>query len=129
MFDDTSPDENFRIPVISFIAAGREHVLAADGTRGGGPDAVLEIRSPGDETYEKLPFFAKLGVREVVVIDRDSKRPEVLRLGETGYLAVATDRSGGVPSEVLRVRFRLAPGETPSLIVDDLDDPAVLVQI
>jgi Uma2 family endonuclease len=49
VFDDASPDENFRIPDITFVAAGREHLLAADGTRGGGPDVVLEIRSPGDK--------------------------------------------------------------------------------
>jgi Uma2 family endonuclease len=33
---------------------------------------VVEIRSPGDETFEKLPFYDRVGVGEVVVIDRDT---------------------------------------------------------
>jgi Uma2 family endonuclease len=43
----------------------------------GAPTAVVEIHSPGDETYEKLPFYADLGVPEVWVIHRDSKEPEI----------------------------------------------------
>jgi Uma2 family endonuclease len=51
------------------VARGCESIIAADGIRGGAPDAVIEIRSPDDETDEKLPFFAALGVAEVIVID------------------------------------------------------------
>ena len=72
VFGLATPECNYRIPDLIFVAAGREHVIARDGIRGG-PDAVIEVRSPGDESYEKLPFFASLGVREVVVIDRDTK--------------------------------------------------------
>jgi hypothetical protein len=64
-----------------------------------------------------------------VVIDRDSKRPEVMRLGDGGYLTVSTDDAGCVCSDVLRVRFRQAPGDRPSLIVDDLDDPSIFVEV
>src|SRR5436190_1607075 len=71
---------DYRIPDLTFVAAGREHVLSEAGVREGGPDAVIEIRSPEDETYEKLPFYASIGTREVVVIDRDTKQPEVYRL-------------------------------------------------
>lgn len=34
---------------------------------------VVEIRSPGDEAFEKVEFCERVGVREVLVIDRDSK--------------------------------------------------------
>ncbi len=122
VFDESSPKENYRIPDATFVGAGREALLVEDGLRGGGPDAVIEIRSPGDETYEKLPFFAKLSVREVVVIDRDSKRPEVYRLVGVAYVAVAADRDGWVTAETMRLRFRRAPGRT-ALVVADLDDP------
>ena len=73
-------DKDYRIPDLTFVAAGREAVVAEDGTRGGGPDAVIEIRSPDDESYEKLPFYAAIGTREAIVIDRDSKRTEIFRL-------------------------------------------------
>ena len=34
---------------------------------------------PGDESYEKFPFYAAVGVRELLVIDRDTKEPELYR--------------------------------------------------
>lgn len=34
---------------------------------------VVEVRSPGDESFKKLPFFERLGVGEVLIIDRDTK--------------------------------------------------------
>jgi Uma2 family endonuclease len=46
---------------------------------------VVEIHSLGDETYEKLPFYAELGVPEVWIIDRDSKEPEVHILNKDRY--------------------------------------------
>ena len=46
----------------------------------GAPTVVVEIRSPGDETMEKLPFYAKLGVPEVWIIDRDTRQPELYLL-------------------------------------------------
>ena len=41
---------------------------------------MVEIRSPEDETIEKLPFYAALGVREVWVIDRDTWAPRIYEL-------------------------------------------------
>src|SRR5688572_7431803 len=70
VFDEASPVENYRIPDLTFVAAGREALVAEDGIRKGGPDAVIEVRSPGDESYEKLPFYAKLGIRKVLIVDR-----------------------------------------------------------
>lgn len=121
VFDESSFAENYRIPDLTFVTTGREAVLADDGVRGGGPDAVIEIRSPGDESYEKLPFYAGLGVREVVIVDRDSKRPEVYRLAGRSFVAVAADRDGWVTAETMRLRFRCAPGCT-ALVVADLDE-------
>jgi Uma2 family endonuclease len=51
----------------------------------GAPSAVVEIHSPGDETYEKLPFYAGLGVPEAWVIHRDTKEPEVYVLRGKRY--------------------------------------------
>src|SRR5262245_51982783 len=68
---------NYRIPDLTFVATGHEHILHVDGVRAAGPDAVIEIRSPSDDTYEKLPFYAAIGTREIVIVDRDTKRPEI----------------------------------------------------
>ncbi len=128
VFDEASRSENYRIPDVTFVAAGRESVLAEDGTRGGAPDAVIEIRSPEDESYDKLPFFASLGVREVIIIDRDTKKPEIYRLAGSQYLAVAVDREGWVGSETLRVRWRQSPG-SPVLAIEDVGDASARAEI
>jgi Uma2 family endonuclease len=127
VFNEASAAPDYRIPDFTFIAAGREHLLAPDGVRGGGPDAVIEIRSPDDESYDKLPFFAQLGVRDVVVIDRDTKEPEVYRLAGAQYLVVQADRDRWVRSDVLSVRFtRTAAGR---LVIEDADNPATCSEI
>src|SRR5262245_47958920 len=89
VFGDSAQD--YRIPDLAFVAKGHENLLGNDGVRGGGPDAVIEIRSPDDETYEKLPFYASVGTREVIVIDRDSKRPEIYRLRGSQLAALQHD--------------------------------------
>ncbi|MBI2901506.1 MAG: Uma2 family endonuclease [Planctomycetes bacterium] len=129
VFNEAAFEPDYRIPDLTFVAAGRERIMAPDGIRGGGPDAVIEIRSPEDETYEKFPFFAALGVREVVVVDRDTKKPEVYRLAGSQYLAIAADRDGWVVSEILAVPFRLVAGEKPRLIVEDREDASTRVEI
>ncbi len=129
VFNDASPSEDYRIPDFSYIAPGHESLVRSDGIHGEGLDAVIEIRSPGDETYDKLPFFARIGVREVVVVDRDSKRPEVFRLTGDHYLAIAPDREGWIMSEVLKVRLRCVSGTPASVEIEDGEDPNLRVTI
>ena len=38
-----------------------------------------------DDTFEKMPFYAKLGVPELWIIDRDTKRVELHVLREARY--------------------------------------------
>jgi hypothetical protein len=38
--------------------------------------------SRGDKTREKLPFYASLGVREVLVVEQETGRPTIWREGE-----------------------------------------------
>ena len=121
-------DANYRIPDLTFVAAGREHILHEDGVRSEGPDAVIEIRSPHDETYDKLPFFASLGVREVIVIDRDTKRPELYRLAGSQYVALQHDDRGWLRSEVMGVRFRSSQDATRRLVVEDITDVSKRVE-
>jgi Uma2 family endonuclease len=125
VFDEASPLENYRIPDLTFVAAGRESLFAEDGIRGGGPDAVLEVRSPNDESYQKLPFFAKLGVSEVIIVDRDTKQVEVFRLGAEGYQAVERMAGGDVESRALDVRFRTLDEAKPRLRVAAVGEPGL----
>ena len=120
VFNELSATPDYRIPDFTFVASGREGLLARDGVRGGGPDAVIEIRSPDDETYDKLPFFARLGVREVIVVDRDTKHPEIFRLAGSQYVAVQADSDRWLGSDTMQVRFTWT--ETGHLVIEDLED-------
>lgn len=122
LYDPENLDGNYRVPDLMFVAAGHTAVLQPRGVVGAA-DAVIEVRSPDDETYEKFPLFARLGVLEIVVIDRATRRPEVYRLGGKQYLAVATAPDGWVTAEVQQVRLRVLP-DGRTLRIEPLDDPA-----
>jgi Uma2 family endonuclease len=83
---------DYRIPDLLLLTRDRFSIDQGEYFEGA-PNAVVEIHSPGDEAYEKLPFYAKLGVTEVWIIDRDNKMPEVyvLRRGKYKKQPVAAD--------------------------------------
>jgi Uma2 family endonuclease len=70
---------NYRIPDLLLLPPERFGINRGDYFEGA-PEVVIEIHSPSDESYEKLPFYAALGVPEVWIIDRDSKEPEIYLL-------------------------------------------------
>jgi Uma2 family endonuclease len=70
---------NFRIPDLVLLTRERFSINKNE-YFDGGPDVVVEIRSPDDETYDKLSFYAEIGVLEIWVIDRDTKEPELYLL-------------------------------------------------
>lgn len=121
--------KDYRIPDLTFVAREREHLFHSDGTRGGGPDAVIEIRSPEDESYEKLPFYGTIGVHEVIVIDRDSKRVEIYRLTGSRHVLLQPDPDGWLRAETMQVRLRTIEGEPPHVRIEHAADPATSVEI
>jgi Uma2 family endonuclease len=70
-------DQDYRIPDISVMRPER---LPRDEAMFVRPNVVFEIRSPGDETYEKLAFYAAVGVEALVVVERDTKATQVFAL-------------------------------------------------
>jgi Uma2 family endonuclease len=88
----------------------------------GGPDAVVEIYSPGDETYEKLDFYAKLGVREVWIIDRDSRQPEVFLLAGDEHRPLEAMAGGWLNSKVTGVEMRATSDEKLEFRLAGRDD-------
>jgi Uma2 family endonuclease len=129
VFDESSPLESYRIPDLTFVAAGREALFVEDGVRGGGPDAVIEVRSPNDESYEKLPFFAKLGVREVVIVDRDTKRVELFALDGDRYDPRPLEADGSLVSRALGVRWQVLDSEPTRLRVADAKNAITTAEI
>ncbi len=79
-----------------------------------GADFLVEITSPGDRTAEKLPFYGRLGVRELLVVEREPWRLAMYR-GREGRMEPAgesvSDRSETLLSEVVPLQFRLVPAD------------------
>lgn len=75
-----------------------------------GAELVVEIRSEGDETYDKIGFYAGLGVREMLIVHPQGRWVELLRAVGGRLLPVSADAEGAVRSEVLGAQFTTADG-------------------
>lgn len=101
--------DNYRIPDLLMLLPARRHINKNDYFEGA-PDVVVEIRSPGDESYEKLSFYKALGVPEVWIIDRDTKFPEIFALaGADGYDRQPPGSDGWLRSGAIGVDLRATP--------------------
>ena len=60
---------DYRVPDLMVV---RPDVATRRGIEGP-PELVVEIRSPGDESYRKLPFYERVAAGEVLIIDRDTR--------------------------------------------------------
>lgn len=97
---------NYRIPDIVLVSPDRLHIDKNE-YMAGAPLVVVEVRSPRDETYEKFPFYAGLGVPEVWVFDRDTKAPEIHALGPgPAYQQLSAQPDGWLRSPATDVQFR-----------------------
>lgn len=90
--------KNYRIPDLVLLSPER-FAIDRDEYFEGAPDVVVEIHSPGDETYDKFSFYAELGVPEIWVIHRDSCTPEVHRLTRGRYKEQPAGRNGWIKSK------------------------------
>jgi Uma2 family endonuclease len=93
---------NYRIPDLVFTRP--EHRF--DAGVSGGAELVVEIRSPDDETYAKLGFYARAGVAEVLVIDRDTRAVELFVNRGEQMMAVQAADDGSIRLRALGVTIR-----------------------
>ncbi|MEO5680494.1 MAG: Uma2 family endonuclease, partial [Acidimicrobiales bacterium] len=77
-------DDSWRVPE---LAVARHQQVVTRGIEGGAVLAV-EVRSLGDETDTKLPFYAGFGVEELLIVDRDTAAVGLLRLAAGAFTAV-----------------------------------------
>ena len=107
-------DDDYRVPD---IIASRPHDCSHRGVDGTA-ELVVELRSPGDESYEKLPWYAARGVTEMLIVDPTTRRFELYHTDGGAAVAVAPDADGGVTLDTLGVRL---------LTVESADGPRLRV--
>ena len=104
--------ENYREPDIAVFLKGTRAENC--GTHWlGGPDFAIEVVSPNDRSREKLDFYARLGVRELLLIDGDPWQMELFRSEGVEWVQVGQstpDQPAALRSEVIPITWRLVPG-------------------
>lgn len=101
-------EHNYRVPDVAVVLAQSRAVNL--GTYFfNGPDFLVEVESPGDDTEEKVPFYSKIGVRELLIVHRDKRTLRLLRHdGEDLREVQPTELEGAawLISAVLPLAFR-----------------------
>jgi Uma2 family endonuclease len=101
---------NYRVPDL-VVVLEVSRAISHDTHLEGGPDFLVEIEGPGDDSEEKVPFYGQLGVRELLLVDRDKRTLRLLRLaGQELVLVPASALEGKrwLVSAVLPLAFRRA---------------------
>lgn len=99
---------NFRDPDITVVLEGSRAVDCGTHYMGG-PDFLLEIKSPRDDTEAKVPFYSQVQVRELLIVHRDTRELALYRHdGQELRPVPLTPFKGGqwLVSEVLPLAFR-----------------------
>lgn len=98
-------DDDWRVPDLMVVRPGSEYGDAGMATA----ELVVEVRSPGDDSYKKLPFYGRR-VREALILHQD-RRVELYRPGPDGAMAlVEPGPDGSVRSDVLDAALATVPG-------------------
>jgi Uma2 family endonuclease len=103
---------NYRCPDVAIFLPGnpaqdrKSHWL-------GGPDFAVEVISPYDRSRKKFDFYAKVGVREFLLVDRKPWCLELYRRADLRWDMVGKsnlENPAQLSSTVVPVSFRLIPG-------------------
>jgi Uma2 family endonuclease len=84
-------DDDYRVPDLAVYRPDQASARGLEGTA----EVVVELVSPGDESRAKVPWYLARGVREVVLIDRDTLAVEIHRAAAAPVPEVAGDDAGG----------------------------------
>lgn len=110
--------QNYRVPDVAAFLNGTTAVKCKT-VWVGGPDFAVGIISPFDRTREKLDFYAKVGTRELLVIDRQPWTLELYRLQHGALVEVGRstlERPDRLASQAVPLSWQLIEGsERPQI--------------
>jgi len=117
---------DYRIPDRIFVSKARGAKILDDWGCIGGPELAIEIRSPGADTYEKLPFYGDVGVDELLIVHRDSKKVEHFRAFDRKLTPMTTAADGWFRFDALPLEVRTVVKEdgAPGVELRDARDPS-----
>jgi hypothetical protein len=84
---------------------------------------VVELRSSGDESDEKLPWYVARGVAEILVVDPPTRRFELYRTDAGTAMVVTPGDDGGVTLDTLGLHLiTVVTSDGPRLrVITDTD--------
>jgi Uma2 family endonuclease len=104
--------QNYRIPDAVVYLNGNPAVNHGEHWEGG-PDFLVEIMSPGEDSHAKFTFYAGVNTREILIVDRYPWALELYtRKGRRFRLAGRSDLANPavLASGVVPLTFQLQPG-------------------
>ena len=110
VLDPRDHARNYRTPDVIVVDP---KYLIRRGTEGP-VELAIEILSPDDESREKMPYYAQRGVKELWIVDPDTRVAEVYLLRGHAYVAVL-DMDGVTRAPALELELATLPG--PKLAV------------
>jgi Uma2 family endonuclease len=99
-------DSDYRVPDQLFCRS--EHRSERGAERA---ELVVEVRSKNDETYDKIDFYGRLGVSEMIVAHPHDRLVELFRALGGQLVPVQPGASGELTSEVLGIVLRTVDGK------------------
>lgn len=103
VFDaDLADMANYRVPDLGYARAEDVSERGIEGRA----VLVVEVLSPEDGSYEKLPFYRRVGVEELLYVDPKTRAFEVRRPEDDGWRLVAPDDEGWMRLASLEVGIR-----------------------
>jgi Uma2 family endonuclease len=108
-------EHNYRCPDVTIVLP-TSRAVNCGAFYFGGPDFVVEIASEYDRSREKFDFYASVGVREFLLVDRNPWQLELYALRQGNFEMVGRSDVHSevlIESRVLPLRFRLISPEKP----------------
>ena len=100
-------NSNFRVPDVA-VFLNDTKALNRDTFWLGAPDLVVEVVSKNDQSYDKIPFYAENGTRELLIIDRHPWKLQLHRFADNGAKVTMTEVGGPIlESEIAPLSYQL----------------------